>query len=322
MSRRSIGLTLVGLGGFSLIAALLVKVLLVPALVTLPLDPNTETGAVGSHVRYLDVDASEERGAEDVRVTVLVKGVTDSKHADDDTAVWAYGSTMKDGAGTTINASNYVVCLDRTTAEAEKCDSASINEDPADVEGLTATFPLHTRPHDYQLFNSAAAAAFPARYKDEEQFHGLSVYRFEQEVPETVISSLDVPGHLVGSTAEQAPADVVYSNSRTILVEPTSGRIVFSEESPQTVLRGADGTTGATFLSGTFSPDAAITADSVASAKDTRFQIRLIESLIPWGLVGLGLILVAIGTLLVVRNRPETAQHADDRSARVAVPTA
>jgi hypothetical protein len=322
MSRRNIGLGLVGLGGFALIAALLVRVLLVPTLVTLPLDPNTETGAVGSDVRYLDVDASKVRDAEDVRVTVLVRGVTDSKYATGDTAVWVYGSTMKDGAGTTINAKNYVVCLDRKTAEARKCRSSSIDEKAADVEGLTATFPLHTQPHDYQLFNANVAAALPARYLGEEQFHGLSVYRFQQKVPETVVSSVDVPGHLVRSTEELAHADVVYTNTRTVLVEPTSGRIVSSEESPQTVLRGSDGQIGATFLAGTFRPDAAITADSVAAAKDTRFQIRLIENLIPWGLVGLGLVLVAVGVVLVVRNPPETARHAEDATARVAVPTA
>jgi hypothetical protein len=322
MRRRTIGLVLIGLGGFALIAALLVRTMLVPVLVKLPLDPDTENGAVGSDVRYLDLEAFKEREAEDVTVEVLVKGATDSEYANDDTAVWAYGSTMKDGAGTTINAGNYIVCLDRKTAEAQECDSASVNEEPASIQGLTATFPLHTQPRDYDLYNYTVQDAFPARYVGAETFHGLSVYRFEQDVPETVVRSTDVPGDLVGSTEESAPADIVYSNSRTILVEPTSGLIVFNEESPQTVLRGADGQTGATFLSGTFRPSEKITADSIARAEGTRGQIRLIETLVPWGLVVLGLVLLAVGIYLVVRSPETSARHAEDGDTRVAVPTA
>jgi hypothetical protein len=229
---------------------------------------------------------------------------------------------MKDGDGTTINAGNFIVCLDRVSAEAVTCDAASVNEEPADIQGLTATFPLHTQPRDYQLFNYTVGDAFPARYVGEEEFHGLSVYRFEQEVPETVVRTADLPGHLVGSTEETAPADIVYSNNRTVLVEPTSGLIVLSEESPQTVLRGEDGETGATFLGGTFGADDSIIAKSVQRAEDSRSQINLIETVLPWTLTALGLVLVAVGIVLVVRSRTASARHAEDGSTRVAVPTA
>jgi hypothetical protein len=103
----------------------------------------------------------------------------------------------------------------------------------------------------------------------------------------------------------------VYSNERTIWVEPTSGVIVTSEENPVTVLQGPDGQTGATILAGNFAGSEETIAAGVERAKDYRGQITLVSTILPLVLLGLGLLALIIGALLIRRGRPGGA-HRDD----------
>ena len=176
-----------------------------------------------------------------------------------------------------------MTCLDRHTAESVACDSAQINDEPADIEGLTVTFPLGTEPRDYDVWNSNAGAAVPARYVGEEKLEGLTVYRFEQAIPETVIDEREVPRALAGGSGSgNVTADVVFSNDRTLLVEPTSGSIVKVTENPVTVLRGPDGTAGVTILSADFAPDDRASGRPPGRPRTSADQITLIRSVIPW----------------------------------------
>jgi hypothetical protein len=107
-------------------------------------------------------------------------------------------------------------------------------------------------------------------------------------------------------------ADVVYSNERTIWVEPTSGVIVTSEEDPNTVLRGPDDTTGATILAGHFAGSDQTIADGVERAKDIRGQITMVKTVLPLVMAGLGLVLLVLGALLVARRARAGAHRGDD----------
>lgn len=305
MRGRAIGLALVGLGAFLLTAALAVRLLLEPALVKLPLDQTAEPTAQGTGIEYFDLaEAKQLRGLEaDVRQEV--QGDPGSEAASDDVAVWNFGSTVTATDGTLLNAGTYRVCLDRRTAEAVDCSVDNVDyDDDVSVEGLTLTFPFGTEKKDYDVFNSTAQKAFPATFDGEEELEGLKVYRFQVSVPETVIRSTDVPAALVGADGTgTVKADVVYSNERTIWVEPTSGVIVTSEESPNTVLRGPDGDDAATILSGTFAADADTIAAGVKRAEDTRGQITMVKTVLPLVLLVLGLLVLILGALLIRRNR-------------------
>lgn len=304
MRGRAIGLGLLALGAFLLAGALAVRLLLEPALVKLPLDQTASPTARGSDVEFFSIGEQEQLEGLEADVRQQVQGDPTSAAATDDVAVWNFGSTITGTDGTLLNASTYRVCIDRREAVAVDCDVDHIDyDDDAAVEGLTLTFPFGTEQKDYDVFNPTTGQAFPASFEAVEELEGLEVYKFQMSVPATVVRELDVPASFAGSDAEgTVTAEVVYSNERTLWVEPTSGVIVTSEESPNTVLRGPEGTTGATILAGTFAGSQQTIADGVERAEDTRGQIALVNTILPLTMAVIGLLLLVLGAVLLARG--------------------
>ena len=240
MRRRAIGLSLLALGAVLLGAALAVRLFLVPTMVRLPLDQTGSTTVADQNATWFDQETLEQKNGP-VEANVVVQGDPTSEDATDDVAVWVSGTTITDEDGDIVTPpTETVTCLDRHTAESLSCDSARLNGEPADIEGLTVTFPLGTERRDYDVWNSNAGAASTARYVGEEELEGLSVYRFEQDIPEQVIDRREVPASLAGGTESgNVTADVVFSNDRVLYVEPTSGSIVKVTENPVTTLARA-----------------------------------------------------------------------------------
>jgi hypothetical protein len=305
MRGRAIGLGLLGLGAFALVAALMVWLFLAPTMVRLPLDQKADVTVTDQNATYLDRKVLEETQGP-VTAHLKVEGDPAAGDASDDVAVWHSGTTITDGEGELITEPSEIVnCLDRRTAEAVACDEAS-----GDIEGLTLTFPFDTQKRDYEVWNGNAGEAVTARYTGEDEVNGVSVHQFEQSVPETVIDQIEVPGSLAGSdSAGMVTADVVYSSERVILVEPTSGKIVSSVEHPVTVLQGPDGSRGITVLDATLGPDEAALETAAQEAGDTRDEIRLISAVLPWSLAGLGVVLLLVGLALFLRSRARGAHR-------------
>jgi Porin PorA len=324
MRGRAVGLSLLGLGAFLLAAALATRLFLVPALVKLPLDQTASPVATGTGVDFFDIGQQTQYRGLHAIVRQKVVGHPDADGAGDQLAVWEHGSVISGRDGKVLNAGTYEVCLDRRTAESVDCPSTAIGTDRgAKIQGLTLTFPFGTGKQSYEMFDSTADKAFPAVFKGVETRNGVEVYRFEQDVPETVLQTTEVPGAMAGAPAQASvTADVVYSNTRTMWVEPTSGVIVTAEEHPTTVFRGPDGATGAVLLSGTFAADAKTLADGVQRAKDTRSQITMVETVLPLTLAGLGVLVLVIGAVLLRRRAVGThrAEPVEDEQAWVPQP--
>jgi Porin PorA len=301
MLRRAIGLGLLGLGACLLGAALAVRLFLVPGLVKLPLDQVAHPEGHGSDVSFFDLEKQQQRTGLEADVQQNVQGEPDAPGASGDVAVWNYGSVISDTDGNLLNAGTYRVCLDRHTAEAVAgCESTHVDYDrKAEITGLTLTFPFGTEKRDYDVFNATAGQAFPAKFDGEDTIEGVDVYRFVQTIPETVIRQTEVPGAMAGVPDEDTVmADIVYTNERTMWVEPASGVIVSAEEHLDTVVRGPDGTTGVTMLAGDFAATDKTLAEGVERAKDTRSQITMVKTVLPLLLAGVGLVLVLLGLFL------------------------
>jgi Porin PorA len=309
MLRRAIGLGLLGLGACLLGAALAVRLFLVPGLVKLPLDQKAAPVAQGTNISFFDIGEQEQLEGLEATVQQRVQGDPTADGASGDVAVWNFGSVMTATDGTVLNASTYRVCLDRHTAEAvTDCPSTHVDNDRgATITGLTLTFPFGTEQRDYDVFNATTGRAFTAEFQGVEELEGVEVYKFVQTVPETVISETQVPAAMAGESGDgTVDAEIVYSNVRTMWVEPASGVIVTAEEHPDTVLRGPDGSTGVTILAGDFSASAKTLADGVERANDTRSKITLVQTVLPLVLAGLGvLLLIAAGLLLARAARTE-----------------
>jgi hypothetical protein len=310
MRGRAVSLSVIGLGAFLLAAALSVRLVLAPTMVKLPLDQTAEPSAVGA-MDYFSLATLQEVEGDTGSVSQRVQGDPTDDAAGDDVAVWHFGSVIRDSGGERINVYEYTVCIDRKTAESvPDCASANIDGDSArKPEGLTLTFPFGTEKKDYDVFNATAGKSFPARFVKEEKLEGLTVYRFEQQIPETVVRTEEVPGLLAGLPDEASvDADFVYKNVRTLWVEPLSGVIVTAEEEPDTVVTAPDGTRGVTFLKASFAADDKTVAAGVKRAEDTRTQILWVETYGPLLLAVVGLILLAVGLLLALRSR-RAGQH-------------
>lgn len=310
--RRVIGLVLVGLGAFALVAALMVRAVLAPSVVKLPLDQDSEPTAVAADLDWFDIGAGKQHTGELGSVNQTVTGDPGAAGAGDDVAVWSIGTVVlaEDGE-TVVNASDYRACLDRTKAVAvADCDSARGTEAFPDApQGLTVTFPFDTQKKSYDVYNSTTGKTFPAEYVGTEQLEGLTVYRFEQKIPETVIQTSEVPGPMAGAPAgTTVSADVVYSNTRTTWVEPTSGVVVTAEEHPDTYVQAVDGGRGVTILSADITAAEDTLADQVDTAKDTRKQISTVKTVLPLVLLVVGVLALA-GGLLLTRRRPAGAHR-------------
>ena len=321
MRGRTVSLIVVGLGAFALVAALCVRLIMAPDLVKLPLDQEALPEATGSDVTMFDFATMDEVSGVDAVVLQKVAGDPGADGAGDDLAVWNFGSTIQTADGTLLDESSYRVCIDRRTAASDpECPSASVDGRPdATIDGLTLTFPFHTEKRDYELFNLTAAQSFPATFSGVEEIDGLEVYRFEQAIPETVVEQKEVPGAMAGQPGDASvEGDFVYTNTRTLWVEPTSGVIVTAEETPLIVIRGPEGKTGVTWLSASFAATDETLSDGLDRARDTRGQITAIETVVPLSLAGLGLLLLIVGALLMRRRGDAAAgpRHEDDGTER------
>ena len=312
MRARIVGLTLVGVGALAVAAAVPAGSWspLLPA--DLPLDERSATQLVGEQVTYLDPATLEARTSEDVTVSTTVRGDDYTGDADDGTAVWEVVSTVDDADGTLIATTTTVACLDRRTAEAVDCVTESVDGERVDVQGLAVRFPSGTARRDYPVWDAAARQAFPARFAGAESFRDLQVYRFEQEVPAQVIGSVPVP--------DNPPTEIVHSATRSWLVEPVSGVVLQAQDSPVTVLRGPDGSAGATLLAGTFTTSEGSVDDAVALAGDVRADRGSLRTAVTWGAAGTGAALLLAGGLLVARSRTTRTDPAEDEPVREPVP--
>lgn len=304
MRGRTVGLGLLAVGAFLLAGALIIPLLLAPALIKLPLDEKALAVANGTGVSFFDVGHQQQLQDLTAVARQKVLGHPDAPGAGDDVAVWEKGTVLKSSDGTVLTASSFQVCLNRTTALSVPCESTTVDGHVgAHIDGLTMTFPIGTKKATYPFYDSTAGKAFPARFSGVETKGGLEVYRFDMTVPETVVQTTQVPGTMAGTgTPGNVAADFVYSNSRSYWVEPTSGLIVSTEQHPKEVVRGPGGATGATLLAGTITADPSTVSEAVQSAKDKRFQITLLRSILPWSMLGVGVLLIVVGSVLVRRT--------------------
>jgi hypothetical protein len=124
--------------------------------------------------------------------------------------------------------------MDGKTAMSNNCcgdyyaaDSAKPQGDSIKHEGLVWKFPFGTKKQSYPFWDGNVRKAVTATYDGAEKLHGMTTYRFVQNVQNVVISHEQVPGALVGAPEKASvAADQVYSDITTVWVEPRTGAII------------------------------------------------------------------------------------------------
>jgi hypothetical protein len=295
-----------GLGVFFVVLAAVLQFYAAPQLVKIPLAVDKESVSEAKGATFLFIDESVPgspkisiRTGEDLVATRKI--VSDVDASSDDHVVFDQFQRVEDTDAELVSAATDRVALDRHSAEAVACCKEAVDSKPTEHEGLSYTFPLGTERKNYRFFDTLVRAPFEMRYQGTEQIDGLGVYKFQQNIFEqTTERDRAVPGSLVGQPGElTVTGDIVYSNVRTVWVEPTTGSIIKGQEEQHRVFR-APGGADTTMLDADFAFTPKTVAANVEEATGKKSEIMLISSILPPIALGLGVLLVIIGLVLVL----------------------
>lgn len=317
---KRVGIVVVTLGAFLLAIALLSRFYVYDRIALAPLGQAATTiseTAPGNDAEYLDIDAGMtvvEGPLRSVRETNGDVELAEEASSDfnADMAVWhTYVCTDTPdfdcaSSETPLSATEDTVAFDRTTGETVNWSGATHSTGGSTVrgpfQGVYLKFPFDTQQQDYEFWDGTLKESVTAEFVTETEIDGLAVYEFSQTIEPTPVGTIAIPGSLFGDQRPSVVADRVYSNERTIHVEPVTGAIIKGSESQNSYLE-VDGVRVVT----TTEAELTYTDETVAAAIDRSANsatvLNAVKSTIPLvgSIVGLGLLI--LGAFLLFRNQ-------------------
>jgi hypothetical protein len=316
MRSRVLGALLVGLGVLALVFAGGLAFVVAPTVERLPYDMElTQSVAEAPNATFLQItNGTAKVNTGTLRSTVTVQ--PDAKETaalegplDGDALVWLVGQRVErtDNAEV-VSAYSTSLAVDRRTAAAQVWKKQWLdtgnNRQSVNYSGQIYKFPFGTERKTYDIYDRDILAAQPARFVRTEKLRGLETYQFTQEIRDGEQKLPDDRRQVLLSQLLPGAADgrVVYNNTRTVWVEPTTGQYIMVQERQNKALVATDGRS-VTILDAVFT----YTDDTVTKAADTaksnRQRLKLVGVYGPIGLGVLGLILMVLGMLLMGRRR-------------------
>ena len=296
---RRVGFVLVFVGLFLLFFGLFERVYAYPRLKKAPLDQYSTPVATGTGTYFnRSPDKLSEITGAQLKNVRTVRG--DVKAGTDEVAVWdSFNSTVDTADQGVITATQERIALDRVTAQSVQC----CGENPRH-QGLTLKFPFDTRKTTYQFWDGPAQRALPAAFTREEKLEGVTVYRFEQRIDRLDVGDQEIPGTLAGDPdTPSVQTNIIYSNTKTLWVEPATGIIVKAQQDAIQVLETQGGEQVLTLIDAVLTYDEATVSRNADDASSGANSLRLFGTILP--LVALFLGLIAIGAGLVLLRSPE-----------------
>jgi Porin PorA len=296
---RRVGFVLIFVGLFLLFFGLVERVHAYPRLRKAPLDQYASPVATGTGTYF---NRSPDKLAEITGARLSNKRIVrgDVGAGTDDVAVWdSFNSTIDTADNGVITATQERIALDRVTAQSVQC----CGENPRH-QGLTLKFPFDTKKTTYQFWDGPAQRALPAAYTRTEKLNGVTVYRFEQRIDRLDVGDQEIPGSLAGDPeTPSVQTNIVYSNLKTLWVEPATGIIVKAQQDASQVLETQGGEPVLTLLDAVLTYDDATVGRNADDAASGANRLRLLGTILP--LVALFLGLVALAAGLVLLRSPE-----------------
>ncbi|MCI4063218.1 DUF3068 domain-containing protein [Micromonospora sp. R77] len=341
--KARLGALLFGIGVLCLVVAAGVAFYVAPTVTKLPYDLQLcnadgkpegclkPSVAVAENAKFLqlkkDTPPTVQTGTLEATTEVAPQAETTEKamtgKLDGKAVVWdGYGTVKWAEKNEVISQYAAEFAIDRETAAAVAWDKQYLQADGPDgpdevtFAGQIYKFPFHTEKKTYQYFDRDLRKAVPISFKGTETIKGTEVYRFEQVIPETDVSpAADKLSFLLGTFAPTATSGkVMYSNTRTLWVEPVSGNYIKVREQQKKMLM-PDGGTPTTLLDADFVYNDKTIANSAESAGKTRDQLNLVGRTLPLALAVLGALALIAGLWLFLAGRRSTAaarHRADD----------
>ncbi|MGW0506031.1 DUF3068 domain-containing protein [Micromonospora sp. NPDC003241] len=325
MKHRAVGAVLFG-GGVLLLALAAGLVFVVkPAMTKLPYDLDSSTSvAEARNATFLQItNGAAAINQADLKSTILVTPERDKTAAlsgdlAGDTVVWRVGQTVdRTDTKELVSAYGAELALDRVSGAAVEWSEGYLDDsgtqEKVPYAGQIYKFPFNSAQTNYEVFDRDLRQTRVAEFKGTEDIDGLEAYRYEQVITDEKLPlPADRVGLLLGALAPGSTSgDVVYSNIRTVWVDPVTGSYLKVREQQKKVLVPNTGAQ-VTLLDADFAYTDETVAASVERAKESRGQLTILGVYAPLGLAVLGVALILVG-LLVSRDRGRsgpTGRHA------------
>lgn len=319
---RKLGIVLVGIGVFVLALALLSRFYVYDRLAVVPVDQDTVSVSEGPDATIFDIATQQEINVDLESVRRVVGDVEASEAAseelDQDVAVWET-SVVNDENPAAVgesspprSATHDRVAFDRHTGEAVEYGDTYLasaadlesGEEVRDTEtpitGQYFKLPFNAQKTTYQFWDGALKESTDLEYEATESIEGLTVYRYRQVIEPTDVGDINAPASFFGIDEEgEVTLDRIYSNTRTLWVEPETGVIIRGQEEQYTVAE-YDGDQVATLTDVTIGYNEETVASNAEEYEPLASQLKLIRVWLPLlgGLLGLVLLVVGVALML------------------------
>lgn len=335
--RRVLGAVLVVLGALSFGFGVLAKPYLYDRLAVVPLDQDSVSVSEGTGVDALRAHVVDGESRIDkltgvrvvsTRTTKGIPGAVEERGVASDQAFWqttVRSQAEVDGELVDLSYSDAGVSVDRRTGEATNCcgDYASAGDltdpdrvEPRIYEGQYFKFPFGVEQRDYQWWDSGLRRASPISFVEEAEVDGVPVYVFRQELGPETIDTLEVPGSLFSPTeVGNVAADAVYSNTRTLWVEPVTGVVIDGNEEVSLTYE-AEGFEPVARTVGTIGFSDETVAENASTWGPKASLLSFVDSWLTLIGIGVGIVLIAVGGALLIVQPRATPSAAAPRSPR------
>jgi hypothetical protein len=318
MTSRAVSAVLFGVGVVAVVFAAGLAFVVGPRAAQLPYDLEpTQSIAEAPNATFMQITngaVAVNKGTlrSTIRVQADRKATADlTGDLDGTAAVWLVGQeVVRTDNNERVSAYSTSLAVDRKTAAAQKWDGQWLDttgtQQDVDYSGQIYKFPFGTEKKDYQIFDRDVLGTQPAKFVKTEEIEGLETYQFTQEIREARQQlPADRMQALVGALAPGATSgEIVYDNTRTVWVEPTTGQFIKVQEVQHKNLLANNGVS-VTILDATFTYTDDTIKKSADTASSNRQMLMLVKLWGPLALLLLGVLLIG-GGLLLLRRRPAT----------------
>ena len=329
---KKLAVILTGLGVFVLGVALLARFYAYDRLAVVPLDQDTVSVSEGPGATIFDIASQQEVTVDLVSTRNVVGDVEASEKASDelgrDIAVWeTLVYTDEPGAEVSSDSppksgTHDLVAFDRHTGETVQCCDTYTSHDRRRprgrgeghdrLRGPLLQVPVPDREEDLPLLGRLAARGSGDRVQGGRDHRGPRGLPLEQVIPPTTVGKIIAPASFFDIDEEgDVTLDRVYSNTRTLWIEPETGVIVRGQEDQLSVAE-YEGEQVATLTDVTIGYNPETISDNVDTYSALSTQLKLIRIWVP--IVGgiLGLLLLIAGLVMLRSSRRSEAHPPPD----------
>ncbi|MCC9706422.1 DUF3068 domain-containing protein [Streptomyces sp. MNU76] len=320
--RRRAGLILLALAVFFTALSPLLRWYAFPNLAKIPANQYQDMVLEAKDATLLDYGTMTARTVPKVTIVQTLKGNVEAseeieKSTDRDVVVWDGLSYVQGPDGEMVSRIPERYIFDAHTQEPVHAKGEMVDGDPVRRRGLEFKWPFLTEKRDYEYFDAQARITAPIHYKGTQDFRGVEVYYFEQTIPWTEVPfprTMPVEG-ITRETVAQTGTTRWYTTVRKFWVEPVTGAPVYGEEIHKEELRGGTllgDREKVTAFAGHVKMREDYIEHTVDLVESQRLLVLLMTSYLPWGFLGLGLLLLALSLYVEARGRrpgePESAK--------------